>query len=347
MVSAQTSSALRFSYDTYDYGHIAEDGGSVRCSFEATNLGSKPIDIERIVTTCGCTSAHYESSRVAPGERFRFDVSYDPMNRPGRIDRQIIVDVSDSERDIVLHIIGFVQARERTIEELYPFDMGGGLRLTSNFHAFGYVEHGKSISEQIACINNSEQSITLTPSSHTSSGALNVTLPATLAPHATADITFEYALSDDSDTYGTLTDRVYIMVNGAESRYTIDTQVIVTDNFDIIDDISAPRADIPKNIIKFGDVKVSDGVLERSTTITNIGASPLVIRCVESTTTAVECLLLKGTTLLPGESAEVRVRLYAERIEDVDNPLVARIRLITNDPVRPMQTLRVNAIPTF
>lgn len=46
-----------------------------------------------------------------------------------------------------------------------------------------------------------------------------------------------------------------------------------------------------------------------------------------------------------GESKEIVVRIYGARIEDVDNPLVARLYVITNDPVRPMQTIRVNAIP--
>jgi hypothetical protein len=46
-----------------------------------------------------------------------------------------------------------------------------------------------------------------------------------------------------------------------------------------------------------------------------------------------------------GKSREVVVRLNAADIEDVDNPLVARISIITNDPMRPMQTIKANAIP--
>jgi hypothetical protein len=136
-----------------------------------------------------------------------------------------------------------------------------------------------------------------------------------------------------------------IVINGKESNYPLSTQVIMVDNFDYMDDISAPRLVISKNIIKFGDVNSHDEVLEQRVTLTNEGSSPLIVRTIESNTQAVECIAKRGMTIKAGESIEVVVRLRAAYIEDVDNPLVARIGIITNDPIRPMQTIKATAIP--
>jgi hypothetical protein len=102
---------------------------------------------------------------------------------------------------------------------------------------------------------------------------------------------------------------------------------------------------ISKNIIKFGEVNCSNDVLEQRVVLTNEGASTLIVRIVESSSSAVECLAERDIAIAPGASHEIGVRLYASRIEDVDNPFSARVYVISNDPLRPMQSVRVNALP--
>jgi hypothetical protein len=238
-----------------------------------------------------------------------------------------------------------VNARERTVEELYPFDMSGGLRLKSNFHAFGYLEHGKTITEHIGYINTSSEAITLRVENNSPSGLLTISLPERIEAGATGDINICYAIAEDDPHYGTTKDVMRIVINGKESNYPLSTQVIMVDNFDYMDDISAPRLVISKNIIKFGDVNSLNGVLEQRVTLTNEGGSPLIVRAIESNTKAVECIAERDMIIEAGKSREIVVRLNAADIEDVDNPLVARIYLITNDPMRPMQTIKANAIP--
>ena len=119
---------------------------------------------------------------------------------------------------------------------------------------------------------------------------------------------------------------------------------MAVDNFSLVDDISRPIADISKNIIKFGDVNYPNDVVDQRITLTNEGAEPLIIRAMECSTKAVVCPK-EEITIAPGASREVTIRLHAAAIEDIDHPMVARIYIICNDPLRLMQTLRVNAIP--
>ena len=340
-----TKSALLFEKDTHNFGHIDEEGGVVAHIFEATNTSKTTIEVEKIVTTCGCTTAEYDKKPIPAGGKFSFRVVFNPLARPGRIDKQIYVLASDSPNEIVLNIIGYVNARERTIEELYPFDMGGGLRLKSNFHAFGYLEHGKELTERIGYVNTSSKTISLNIAPTISSGLLDISYPTTIAAGEKGDIVLHYAIAAASDIYGTKRDIMQLIVDGTTSYYTLSSQAIVVDNFDIMDDISAPMLVISKNIIKFGEVNCSNDVLEQRVVLTNEGASTLIVRIVESSSSAVECLAERDIAIAPGASHEIGVRLYASRIEDVDNPFSARVYIISNDPLRPMQSVRVNALP--
>lgn len=337
--------ALNFAHTTHDFGTIAEDGGSVRCIFTATNTASHSVEVTEVVTTCGCTKANYRLGIVAPSEVFSFEVSFDPMNRPGRIDKSIYVSISSEAEPIRLGIVGYVSPRERSVDELYPFDLGGGLRLMSNFHAFGYVEAGKSVEERIAFINTSAESITLTATITESSGLLEVIAPESIAPQATGSILLRYTNPTVGTKYGSLNDRIVLYMNGIKGAYDLSSYAIGVDNFDLVDDISAPRLAISKNIIKFGEVNDRNEVMERSVELRNEGTSPLVVRAIECSAAAVEVVGADIASIAPNESVELVVRLSAKRIEDWDNPLVVRVMLTTNDPLRPMQTIRITALP--
>lgn len=339
----EPKSMLKFQSIVHDFGHIKEDGGEQSCTFTAINEGKNSIEITKIETSCGCTSAYYTKGEIAPDERCEIKVRFNPFNRPGRIDKHIFVTTSDFAEPIRLTIEGFVQERERTIDELYPFDMGGGLRLRSNFHAFGYIEHGTTIEEHIGYVNTSMEPIMIGMEHTTQSGYLTIDHPITIPAGATGDITLSYTLPEECNIYGTVRDIIYIVIDGTRARYTLSTEAIATDNFSMVDDISAPRADISKNIIKFGEINCANSILEQVAIVTNIGASPLELRCIESSSEAVEGVA-ERRTLQPNESAEIVIILHTERIELTEGVFTARLRIVTNDPVRPMQTIKVNAI---
>ena len=344
--------ALHFESPSIDYGTIREDGGSVMRTVKGENRGSENILISEIVATCGCTTIDFKPCTLSPGESVSFAVRYDPMNRPGRIDKYIYVHLSSPEEWIRLQMTGYVVERERSIEEVYPFDMGCGLRLRSNFHAFGYLEAGGKISESVGYINTSSRDIDLTMDKSGLSPHLQITLPKSVAAGARGDIIIGYTSTEEEAIYGTIVDNITIYIDGTPARYKLTTQVIAVDNFALTDDISAPKANISKNIIKFGDVNRANTICEAEATVQNTGHNPLIIRCIETTTEALKCRV-EGigsgdiVSIAEGESITLKIELDVSHYADSDNPIVERVRIITNDPMRPMQTVKVSAIPMW
>lgn len=341
---AKAQSNLVFESTTLDFGHIAEDGGVVTRRIVAENKGNKPIVVVDVVTACGCTTASYSRKPIAPNKCFTLDISYNPMDRPGRIDRRISVIASDSETAIKIHLVGNVTPRQRSIYEIYPFDMGGGLRLESNFHAFACIEHGKVAETRIGYVNSSTEHIYPTFAFERASGLLDIAMPHSMAPGESGDIVLRYAIDEASPTYGSISDHVRLYVDGKASQYLLTTHAVVVDNFDLIDDISAPRLEISEKNIKFGDVKSDYGVVERIFSIENVGNTTLVVRRIESSHPAVECTAERNMELAPGEKREVVVRIDCREI-DPDIPLASRLQVVSNDPIRPLQMIRVTALP--
>ena len=340
-VSAQEC-VVRFEPERVDFGHINENDGIVTRSFTITNTSTKEITISEIVSTCDCTVADYQDVRIAPKESFEVKVSYNPLNRPGRFDRPLFIFVEGYDEPFEIEIMGRVTPRERTVEEIYFYDMGHGLRLDNTFAGFSYIEHGKDYEERIALYNSSERTMRLRLKHIARSGAIKVKCPKRVAPHTSADIKFSYELPSSSKRYGALDDRFEVNANGKKCTYTLSTHGIAVDNFDFYDDILSPRAEYSKKIIKFGDVNSEALPLSATLTITNRGEAPLIIRDVRCSCQEVECTLKAGTSVEPGATLATEIRLMPKKSRP-KGAFSAQVAIVTNDPLSPYQVIRVTA----
>jgi len=337
------SAQLVFTPDAWDFGRIEESGGRVSHTFTGVNRGAEPVVVLDVVTSCGCTVPEFSRRPVLPGDSTRVTVTYDPMNRPGRIDRSIAVRVSDSDEDIRLKIVGRVLPRQKSLEEIYPFDMGGGVRLESNFHAFAYVEHGKSVETRIGCVNRSDHPVLVRLAPVETSGALQIEYDELLAAGQTGDIVLRYRLAENSSRYGTMRDALTMVVDGIPSETLLTTQAVAVDNFDEAVDTASPKAQLPSTIVRFGHVAADSGIISQRVEIRNTGQAPLIVRKAESNIAAVRCRPEGGLMIPAGGSGSITVTFSPSQAAR-EGAFVSRVFVITNDPAHPMHTIRVNAI---
>ncbi len=339
--AAAQSPALRFEQTTWDFGAIPEAGGEVTHRFGFENRSGGPVVVTDAVVTCGCTVPAYSKKPVLPGEQSQIAVTFDPMNRPGAFDKTVSVFTSEGGDPIRLHVTGRVVPRERSVEELYPCDLGGGLRAMTTGHAFGYVRHGDAQQQSaVGLVNLSQRPIVLALRYGCRSGLLNVSAPLRLAPGEKAALNFGYDLPAGCGVYGTLIDEIGFTIDGRPSVQMIEVTAVAVDNPLIYSDNSAPKAEISENIVKFGPVKRSSAATTRWVTLCNRGKKSLTVRAVESRLFG--CTLRPGDRIAPGGEVKVGIRLDPSSC--AYGAAVERIRMVTDDPVHPMLTVRVTAV---
>lgn len=339
---AYAQNSMCFRQTTWNFGDIAEDGGKVTHTFTFVNNTNEPISILRVTATCGCTTPEYSKQPIMPGKQGAIDVTYDPMDRPGRFEKKVVVKNS-LQQDIALVVEGRVIPRQKSVEELYPFMIGSGVRLSSNFHAFSYVGRGEVVEERIEWVNTSKRDVVLFLVPERTSGLLNIDYPKLLKAGASGEIVLRYTIEDDCRVYGTLNDVIGVMVDGQISTTKLSTNVIAVDRYDRMEeDITLPSIDISKKIVKFAEIKHPQSAKDSSIVITNHGESDLIIRAVEYPEESLDCSLKAGDRIKSGESREVTFTFMSQVCDY--GPYSERVRIITNDVVHPMQAIRVTAI---
>ncbi|MBQ7856745.1 MAG: DUF1573 domain-containing protein [Alistipes sp.] len=338
--ASNTEGTLRFDLRTFDFGTLAEDGGTRSHTFAFTNTSSEPIVILKVNTSCGCTTAQYTRHPIGPNGRGEVTVVFDPMNQPGGFSRRLSVYTSDGGVTN-LTITGSVTPRVRSISERYTIDFGQGLMVDANAHAFGYVEHGAVVRSTFGVYNNSEREVSLLLIPSQESGALDIHYPHTIAPKAEAEIDFGYMLGEKCALYGTLHDVLAVEVNGRRAHLQLIISAIAIDSRKKMADNEPPKIQLSENFIKFGALNTTSRTSVHRIKVYNAGLSTLQIRKIESERGIAEGSIDR-CSIGSDREATLSVKLHTKGL--MPGAVTDRLRIVTNDPHSPVRTIRVTAI---
>ena len=100
--------SMRFDKIVYDYGKIIVDTDN-KAFFTVTNTGDKPLIIENVSASCGCTTPKKPEKPIAPGKSDRIEDIFHPKD--GQLDAQektITVFANTDSKIEVLKIMAFV-----------------------------------------------------------------------------------------------------------------------------------------------------------------------------------------------------------------------------------------------
>ena len=93
----------------HDFGTIAEDGGKVSTIFTLHNKTEKPILINHVRASCGCTTPSWTKEPIDPGKTGEIIVNYDPTNRRAPFNKSITIITNGEPERIVVRIKGTVE----------------------------------------------------------------------------------------------------------------------------------------------------------------------------------------------------------------------------------------------
>lgn len=100
--------SMSFDKTIYDFGKVIVDTDN-KAFFTVTNTGKKPLIIENVAASCGCTTPKKPEKPILPGKSDRIEVGFRP--REGQLDAQeksITVSANTDSKMEVLKIKAFV-----------------------------------------------------------------------------------------------------------------------------------------------------------------------------------------------------------------------------------------------
>lgn len=142
---------------THNFGTIEELGGKVSHTFIYTNYGKKAVAIALATTHCDCAKVTYSKQPIRPGGKTKITVTYDPDGHPGMFSKAIQVRLTDGSYAAQCRIAGKVKEAKRTLEQRFPYVLGGGLRADLQTLDFSGARIGSTSSLFMRIVNTTKK----------------------------------------------------------------------------------------------------------------------------------------------------------------------------------------------
>lgn len=328
---------ITFAQSSYDFGQVEEKGGPVSYTFTFTNTGKSPLILTNVVASCGCTTPEWPKAPILPGKKGAIKVTYDPLNRPGPIDKTITVSSNATKPLVVLTIKGNVKERTRDVADEYPRAIGS-LRMTTAHLPFTRINPDAVVTNKLGIINTGSKPIAVKISGVPAHLKVDV-IPATLKPNEKGSIVVTYYAAKKND-WGFVVDNMTVMVDGKaldDSRFTVSATI----EEDYSKMTPAEMANMPT--VKFDQTAYDFGNVDEGKSVvheyqfSNIGKKELIIRKI-NTSCGCTSVAPSGTVIKPNESGTIKVTFSTA---GYSNRQGKTITVLTNDPKNPTVILRL------
>ncbi|WP_346857121.1 DUF1573 domain-containing protein [uncultured Draconibacterium sp.] len=338
-VMAQGTAKIVFEKQSHDFGSFKESDGVQTTTFSFKNEGDAPLILSNVRASCGCTTPKWTREPVAPGASGDIQVSYNPKNRPGTFNKSVTVTSNAAVSNVILRINGTVAAREKTLAEEYPRQIGT-LRVKSNYLSFAKLTQGEVATKELELVNDSDEPVEVgfrtVPDFLTA-----VAEPTTIPAHERGKVIVTYD-TKAANTYGFASNRIYLSLNGSKDyKSSLGVSATIEEDFSHLtaeERANAPVASFEPTTFDFGDMNQGDKK-EHTFSLTNNGKTDLLIRRVRS---SCGCTAVAPSTkvIAPGETAPIKVTFDSRGKRGRQSK---SITVITNDPNTPTSTLRISS----
>ncbi|MGN0214163.1 MAG: DUF1573 domain-containing protein [Muribaculaceae bacterium] len=327
----------------HDFGVFNENEERVSCVMRAVNTGTEPVVIERVQTTCGCTTPQFTKTPIAVGDTATVKLTYNAIGRVGAFDKTAYVFTNTAQRKFTLRIKGSVLASAETINSIYPHQ-AGSLYLDRKIISFGEMTKGASKVGYIGAYNNSTDTLTVSFDNVPPFVEIEA-FPLSVPPFGLCTISAFFNSFENTQWGLNSAEITLTATHGTDAKSaTIDVVGTVNEDFSNLSMKQlekAPIALLSDEVVDFGKFSRQMGTVRQQFTITNSGNSPLLIRRIYCPYNYVGTEV-DATKLKPGQSCTVSVAVNAAAIEGIY--LNTRLTVITNDPSQPKREVRLSGI---
>lgn len=108
---ASNITSMSFDKMEHDFGKVKVDTDN-KTVFYVTNTGKKPLIIEGVSASCGCTTPTKPEQAIQPGKKDKIEVVFHP--KPGQLKEQsktVTVTANTDPKMVVLNVKAFVEEK--------------------------------------------------------------------------------------------------------------------------------------------------------------------------------------------------------------------------------------------
>ena len=338
---ALTASAQQITtqHETVDCGQV-KFRQPVTAEFQMKNDGNAPLVIERVLSSCGCTTVDYPKRRIAPGENFVVKATYD-AKQMGTFYKQIGICAQGASSPFTLTMRGRVVENISNFDGSYDYALGM-LKADAQEVEFDDVNKGDRPVQRIHIFNPTEQ-VMEPVVMHLPAYLTAQVSPSKVAPHHSAVVSLTLDSKRLHD-FGLNQTSVYLGANPGD-KISSDKEVVVSavllpsfENMTEEQKAQAPQISLSTENLDLGSFgrkkKLKGEIL-----ITNTGKSELEIRSMQMFTMGLQ-VSLGESKIKPGESEKLKVTAVAADLKKA-RAKRPRILMITNDPDHPKVTIKI------
>ncbi len=313
----------------------------VAAEFHMKNEGSKPLVINQVLKSCGCTSVEYPKNSIAPGDSFVVKTIYD-AKQMGTFAKQLCLYSNASSAPFILTMRGKVVSNVVDFAGAYD-QMLGEIKSDAQEVEFDDVNRGDRPVQRIHIFNPTDQ--TMEPVvMHLPNYLQAIVSPSKLAPHHAAEVSLVLDSKKLRD-FGLNQTSVYLGERPGDKvapEKEIVVSAVLLPDFDQMTSeqkANAPKIQMSTTTLDLGSFN-GKKKLKGEILVTNNGKSDLEIRSMQMFTMGLQ-VQLKKSKIAPGETVKMKVTAVAADLKK-SRAKKPRILMITNDPDNAKVTVRVH-----
>ena len=313
----------------------------VTAEFVLKNDGHKPLVINNVLKSCGCTEVDYPKTGIAAGESFVIKAVYD-AKQMGTFTKQVCLYTNADEEPFILSMRGKVVGSVVDFAGSYD-EMLGVIKSDAQEVEFDDVNRGDRPVQRIHIFNPTDE-VMEPVVMHLPDYLHAFVSPSKVAPHHSAEISFVLDSKKLRDL-GLNQTSVYLGERPGD-KIAPEKEIVVSavllpgfDNMTPAKKALAPKMEMSTTDLNLGSFN-GKKKLKGEILITNKGKSELDIRSMQMFTMGLQ-VNLKKSKIQPGETVKMKVTAVAADLKKsrVRHP---RILMITNDPDHAKVVVKIN-----
>ena len=313
----------------------------VTAEFVLKNDGRKPLVINNVLKSCGCTEVDYPKTGIAAGESFVIKAVYD-AKQMGSFTKQVCLYTNAGEEPFILSMRGRVVGSVVDFAGSYD-EMLGAIKSDAQEVEFDDVNRGDRPVQRIHIFNPTDE-VMEPVVMHLPDYLHAFVSPSKVAPRHSAEISFVLDSKKLRDL-GLNQTSVYLGERPGD-KIAPEKEIVVSavllpgfDNMTPAKKALAPKMEMSTTDLNLGSFN-GKKKLKGEILITNKGKSELDIRSMQMFTMGLQ-VNLKKSKIQPGETVKMKVTAVAADLKKsrVRHP---RILMITNDPDHAKVVVKIN-----